>query len=72
MDRSEHLQWCKDRAMEYLGNGDPKNAIDSFMSDMSKHPETENHTALELMTMMMFGGLLEGTPEVEKFILGFN
>ena len=72
MNRSEHLQWCKDRAMEYLGNGDPKQAIVSFMSDMSKHPETENHKALEMMTMMMIGGLLDGTPEVEKCILGFN
>ncbi len=72
MNRSEHLQWCKNRAMEYLGNGDPKNAIASFMSDMGKHPETENHKALEMMTMMMFGGLLNTTPEVEKCILGFN
>ena len=72
MNRSEHLQWCKDRAMEYVGSGDTSNAIASFTSDMSKHPETANHSALKLMGMMMFSGQLNTPHECEKFILGFN
>ena len=72
MDRTEHLQWCKDRALEYVRSGDLTNAITSFQSDMRKHVETVNHSALELMTMMMLSGHLETATEVEKFIKSFN
>jgi hypothetical protein len=30
--RSEHLQWCKDRALEYLERGDVTNAFASFFN----------------------------------------
>ena len=72
MDRTEHLQWCKDRALEYVRLGDLDQAIASFQSDMRKHAETANHSALELMTMMMFGGQLSTSTDVEKFINDFN
>ena len=72
MDRTEHLQWCKDRALEYVRSGDLTNAIASFQSDMRKHAETASHSGLELMAMMRFGGDLSTTTEVEKFIEGFN
>ena len=72
MNRTEHLQWCKDRAIQYADAGDCSQAIASFVSDMRKHPETENYPALELMAMMMFGGHLKTPSEVRKFILGFN
>jgi len=41
MNRAEHIQWCKKRALEYIEAGDVTNAITSMMSDLSKHPETE-------------------------------
>ncbi len=72
MNRIDHLQWCKDRALEYVRNGDLTNAIASFQSDMRKHAETANHAALELMSMMFFGGHLQTAAQVEKFIEGFN
>ena len=72
MNRDEHLRWCKDRALEYVKVGDAKQAIASFMSDMSKHSETENRVALQLMAMMLFSGLLSTPKQVEDFILGFN
>lgn len=72
MTRAEHLQWCKDRAMEYVRQGELQNAFASFTSDMGKHPETANHSALELGAMMLFGGLLSSASEVEKWIMGFN
>jgi hypothetical protein len=40
MTRSEHTEWCKARAREYLDMGDVKGAVTSMLSDMSKHPET--------------------------------
>ncbi len=72
MNRDEHLQWCKDRAMEYAKTGDTTNAIASMLSDLRKHPETENHPGSRLMASLMFAGLLSTRQEVEKFINGFN
>ena len=38
--RQEHLDWCKQRAREYLNRGDIRNGVTSMLSDLSKHPET--------------------------------
>ena len=72
MTRVEHLQWCKDRALEYVKIGDLPNAFASFNSDMSKHPETTGHSALRLGAMLFFGGKLSTPAEMEKWIQGFN
>lgn len=72
MSRQEHLQWCKDRAMEYVKKGDMQQAFASFQSDMTKHPETDGHLALQMGTMLLMGGHL-GTPQaMEQWITGFN
>ena len=72
MNRSEHLQWCKDRANEYVENNDMKNAFTCFQSDMGKHPETANHLALEMGTMMLLSGHLSNTRQMKEWINGFN
>lgn len=72
MTRSEHLQWCKDRAIEYTKAGKVSEAFSSFSSDMSKHSETSNHSALQLGFSLFFGGHLNTAAEMEKWILGFN
>ncbi len=72
MDRTEHLQWCKDRALEYVEAGDMQQAFASFSSDMSKHPDTANHAALQLGTALFSGGHLNTKVEMEKWINGFN
>lgn len=72
MNRTEHLKWAKQRALEYSAKGDLHGCMGSFLSDMQKHSELKDHSALELMTMLMFGGALSTKNEVEKFILGFN
>lgn len=70
MDRQEHLQWCKDRAIGELPN--VADAFASFHSDMRKHDETREHVALDLMTQMYMGGMLSAPHEMRKFIEGFN
>jgi hypothetical protein len=40
MTREEHLEWCKQRAREYLDRGELADAVASMGSDMDKHPET--------------------------------
>mgnify|MGYP001616639802 CR=1 FL=1 len=70
--RQEHLKWCKERAAEYLNRNDWKNAWASFASDMSKHAETKDHSALGLGTQMLFAGLNNNVPDMCRFIEGFN
>ena len=72
MDRTQHLQWCKDRAMEYVDMGDMKQAHASFLSDMGKHEETVRHPALILGFQMLMGGYLDHPHEMKEWINGFN
>lgn len=72
MTRAEHLQWCKDRAMEYVKTGDLEQAFASFNSDMRKHSKTEDHLGLDLGAVLFFNGNLNTKPEMEKWILGCN
>ena len=70
--RAEHLALCKERALKELSAGTPENALISMMSDLTKHPETDNHAALMLTTMMMLGGQLKTHSEAKRHIEGFN
>lgn len=72
MERAEHLQWCKDRALEYVHAGDIQRAVASMSSDLSKHPDTVNHPAISLGTMLLLGGHMKSASETEKWINGFN
>ena len=73
MNRGEHLQWCKDRAIEILDRtGDTGEAYASFCSDMNKHDKTREHSAITLGVMLMLGGHNNTVHEMKKFINGFN
>jgi hypothetical protein len=72
MTRSEHVAWCKERALKYLEVGDVTNAWASMASDLQGHSETKSHPALQIGTMMVFGGKLKSVEEMRKFIEGFN
>ncbi len=37
--KAEHLEWCRQRAEEWLAYGDVPNAVTKFMSDYDQHPE---------------------------------
>ena len=72
MDRQEHLQWCKARALEYEDQNDPNQAITSMISDLRKHPETAEHSAITLTGMLLVGGHLQTAAQVREHIDGFN
>ena len=72
MNRTEHLDWAKARALEYVDMGDRANAIASIMSDLRKHPETEKHSGLALTGTLLFSGMLSDDAAVRKHIEGFN
>lgn len=71
MTRQEHLQWCKNRALELLNLGDISQAAASFMSDMRKHPETES--GIELVKALIMMELMSPNKEsMRRCINGFN
>lgn len=72
MTRAEHLQWCKDRALEYVDAGKVSEAFASLTADLCNNPETQDHAAIELGTMMLMGGKLSTAEEMREFILGCN
>lgn len=69
--RTEHMAWCKGKALEYLPR-DPAGALASMLSDLRKHPDTEGHAGLQLTMMLMMGGFLSDAESVRKHIEGFN
>lgn len=72
LTRAQHLQWCKNRALEYVDRGDLDQAFTSMVSDLGKHDETKEHGAIKLGMMMVVAGQLETADEMRKFIEGFN
>ena len=70
--RAEHLAWCKQRALEYVDQGDLKNAFASMASDLNKHEETRDHGGMQLGIMMLMTGQLERRETMRRFIEGFN
>ncbi|KKN06051.1 hypothetical protein LCGC14_1081290 [marine sediment metagenome] len=72
MTRQEHLEWCKERALEYVKQGDITQAYTSMASNLGKHPETAKHAGIALgMALLMFGNL-DTSDKMQRFIEGFN
>lgn len=71
MTRQEHLDWCKQRAREYLDKGDVANAVASMMSDLGKHPDTEVKNPI--LNMLGIQAAASGNiDEARRYIDGFN
>lgn len=70
--RTEHLEWCKQRALEFLDKGDLDQALASFASDMSKHPETGDHPMLDRGMTLLMTRQLDTDQQIREFITGFN
>ncbi|MDP2566439.1 hypothetical protein [Pseudoalteromonas marina] len=73
LNRADHLNWCKSRALEILEKkGDSSEAFNSMCSDLQKHDDTCNHVGISLGFAQMLGGSLKSTSDVRNFIEGFN
>lgn len=70
--RSEHMEWCKARALALADTGDLKGAFSSMASDLSKHPETVAHPAISLGFGLMMTGHLDTPETMREFIEGFG
>ena len=74
MNRQEHLQWAKNRAIEILNTGDIEGAFTSMVSDLNKHSElSAQHKATNGLGMqMLLGGHLKTTQQMRGWIEGYN
>jgi hypothetical protein len=69
--RTEHLDWCKQRALELLENGDLADAIASMANDLEKHPETK--LSNPFLTLLAMQHVVNADREaVRRWITGFN
>jgi len=71
MTRAEHLEWCKQRAREYLERGDINQAVTSMLSDLSKHDETR-HAGEAMAPVGMLYLMNRDADGARRFIEGFN
>jgi hypothetical protein len=54
--RNKYVERCKQRALDYLDRGDLKNAVGSFVSDMSARPDCElPHHLAALGVLLLMG-----------------
>lgn len=75
MDRQQHLNWCKQRAMEYVASGDLLEAVTSMMSDLTKHPETAKSSDGVLAAIGLLARQQAQSSDragVVRYIQGFN
>ena len=68
--REEHLDFCKQRALEYLKRGELDNAVASMGSDLNKHAETRASTAMLLLGALYVVNL--DAAGVRRWIEGFR
>ncbi len=69
MTRTEHLAWCKQRALELLNAGKVHQAVTSMLSDIRKHPETADKSAPFVAMATLQSG---NARQAREFIEGFN
>jgi predicted YcjX-like family ATPase len=65
------MQWCKQRALEYLQPGpyfSPSDAIASMLSDLGKHEETRELLGSPIVALAM---LSQDATSARRFIEGF-
>ena len=68
ISRAQHLEWAKARALEYVELGQLRYALNSTVSDLRKHPETENHLAIQLGYNLWVAGHLQTSEQMRAFI----
>ena len=77
-DRSDHVAWCKERALLELNAPERTeadavaNAFASMVSDLRKHPDTEDHSANSLGMQLLIAGHLNTRTEMRRWIEGYN
>lgn len=71
MTRTEHLAWCKERALAYLPHN-PEEAITSMLSDMRKHEENAEVVEGPIGMLGMMELMDPNAHSARRYIEGFN
>ncbi len=66
MNRQEHLDWAKKRALEHVELGQLQQAVLSMLMDLSRHPDF----ALDLQEGLLTIG--QGPEAVKRWIASFE
>lgn len=69
MTRAEHLDWCKQRALEYAERGELSDAFASLVSDLRKHDGTRRHPAIKVGAEMLWSGQLNSVAAMRDFLI---
>jgi hypothetical protein len=72
MTRDERLEWCKQRAREYLAQGDLTNAVASMISDMNQKYPGLPPCPLELAMIGIMTAAQADQTGVSAWVEGFN
>lgn len=70
MNAAEHFEWSRHRAMEYVELGDGGMAMSSLLSDLNKHPGTENILNDGLLFLFTGEVMIGGAEGARRFIDG--
>ena len=69
--RSEHMEWCKQRAHELADSGQFQEAVTSMLSDINKHDETRMVGPMAAV-LMMAALASPNRASIKRWIDGFN
>ena len=72
MNKKEHLEWSKKRALEYVDAGNLALAYSSMVSDLNNHEELADHPSIELGMQLIIIDELDTPDKMRKFINDFN
>jgi hypothetical protein len=67
--RDGHVEWCKQRALEYVEIGDLDEAVSGMLSDLLKH---EKNVLNPMLAMTGLYSVQLGAEGVKRWINGFN
>ena len=70
MNRHEHLEWSKKRALMCVNHGDGVGALASMITDLNEHPDLKQ--SAEIAVMLMLAVDTRDPASVRRFIEGFN
>lgn len=68
-ERQQHVDWCKERALEYVDKGDLRGAMASMLSDMRKRDDT---AIAPMLAMLGMAEVQRGREAMRRWIEGFN
>lgn len=68
----DHLEWASNRALAYFDRGEGGHAVNSFLSDVTKHEGTSWIFSAPGALLILQAGVKGTREEFQQAMLGFN